>query len=172
MTEPNSAIVGEPLRRLRKDRSGKTSPTSRLWVLLILAGTAFWGARCSAKPPAPPPHVADCDAFETAVKFIPGLPEWAPRNKNGYLRDLGQYWCVEASPRWSQGREWADQLLQHRLFKTPSKPLVPVKREHRAAIDAFTGSAERLLCPDWRTTPYETPSLAEIAKHAVVIQCK
>jgi hypothetical protein len=150
---------------------GRARNWSRLCVLLSLTGAACLEARCSSEPPVPPDHYADCGAFETSVKTIPGLPEWVPRNSNGHLLELGVDWCVEASPTLSPGdRDWADRLLQARLFGASQKQAAPLKHEHVAAIDAFTASAEKLLCPDWRTTPYQGPNWPN--KHVVHIQCR
>jgi hypothetical protein len=156
------------------------------WV--FAAGAGAMSISCAGSESGPlPVRAADCRVFEATVKQLPG-PNWTGSQEtiahsDARLLDLGRYWCVEASPTYrpkspfQERRDYADRLLQQRLFKMLlvsegiARVPPPITDEHRDAVAAYTSAAESILCPDWRTTPYETPS-SMINKQAVRIQCR
>ena len=136
-------------------------------------------AGCARDQPAPKATLVDCGRFESLAKEIPGFPDGAYRDKRspseiGYLTEIAVRWCVSASATWKGGREAADRSVQLQLFRVPrlrDNEAAPVKPEHAAAIGRLTSLAEQMLCPHWRSVPYERAD-ALTSPEAVRISCR
>lgn len=123
--------------------------------------------------------LVDCGTFESRARQIPDLPDTAYRNNRGpseigFLTELAVRWCVSASPTWTGGRAAADRSVQLELFhsrKLRDNEPEPMKPEHAAAIGRLTSLAEEMLCPNWRSVPYERAD-ALTSPEATRIACR
>ena len=150
----------------------------KLAAVIALIALPFCTA-CSREKQVPRTTLVDCRTFESRAKEIPDLPDGAYRNKRGpseigYLTEVAVRWCVSASPTWTGGRDGADRSLQLQLFnvgKMRDNEAAPVKPEHAAAIGRLTSLAEEMLCPNWRSFPYERAD-ALTSPQATRITCR
>ena len=136
-----------------------------------------FSASCAQETYVPKVALVDCHAFETAARKIPELPSIAVKAANyRYLTDMAVHWCAAASvqpdPRWPQGPDYADGLLQGQLYYGLSK------EERRKGIDKLptaaqlSSMAQKELCPRWRTVEYRSETSIVVPSEAVYIVCE